>query len=91
MREKLIDALESIGIFDVTAHSESIADHLIANGVTVREKGEWVQCFEDWRCQIEGDKCSACGFEHYGCSINHFHFCPNCGADMRGEENGSRK
>ena len=47
--------------------------------------GRWKQCFEDWRQQIEGDKCSACGFEHYGPSINHYHYCPNCGARMDGE------
>ena len=45
--------------------------------------GRWEQCFEDWRKQIEGDKCSICGFEHYGASIAHF--CPNCGAKMGGE------
>lgn len=27
-------------------------------------------------------KCSACGFEHYGCSIRNYHYCPNCGARM---------
>lgn len=48
-------------------------------------RGRWEQCFEDWRHQIEGDKCSACGFEHYGCGIKHYHYCPNCGADMRKE------
>ena len=45
--------------------------------------GRWERCFEDWRQQIEGDKCSACGFEHYGCGIKYYHYCPNCGADMR--------
>lgn len=44
--------------------------------------GQWEPCFEDWRKQIEGDKCSACGFEHYGCSIRNYHYCPNCGARM---------
>ena len=39
-------------------------------------RGEWEQCFEDWRKQIEGDKCSRCGFEHYGTSIKKHHFCP---------------
>lgn len=42
-------------------------------------RGEWEQCFEDWRKQIEGDKCSRCGFEHYGTSIKKYHFCPSCG------------
>lgn len=49
--------------------------------------GRWEQCFEDWRKQIEGDKCSICGFEHYGASIAHYHFCPNCGAKMGGDGN----
>lgn len=49
--------------------------------------GRWEQCFEDWRKQIEGDKCSACGFEHYGCGIKHYHYCPNCGAKMDGDGN----
>lgn len=50
-----------------------------------RMRGEWRECFEDWRKQIAGDKCSKCGFQHYGTSINHYHFCPACGAPMTGE------
>lgn len=44
--------------------------------------GQWERCFEDWRQQIEGDKCSACGFEYYGTGIRRFHYCDNCGAKM---------
>ena len=44
--------------------------------------GQWEQCFEDWRQQIEGDKCSACGFEYYETGIRRFHYCPSCGAKM---------
>ena len=44
--------------------------------------GQWERCFEDWRQQIEGDKCSACGFEYYGTGIRRFHYCANCGAKM---------
>ncbi len=47
--------------------------------------GKWESCFEDWRKQIEGDKCSACGYEHYGTNIRHYHYCPNCGAKMDGD------
>ena len=43
--------------------------------------GEWKQCFEDWRMQIEGDECSVCGYQQYG-GVNGFNFCPNCGAKM---------
>lgn len=48
--------------------------------------GRWEQCFEDWRKQIEGDKCSLCGFEHYGTSIRDYLYCPNCGAKMDEED-----
>lgn len=51
--------------------------------------GRWEQCFEDWRQQIEGDKCSVCGFEYYGTGISRFRYCPSCGAkmDLEAEDN----
>ena len=48
-------------------------------------RGEWQVCFEDWRKQMAGDQCSKCGFQHYGTSINHYKFCPACGAPMTAE------
>lgn len=45
---------------------------------------KWEHCFEDWRHQFEGDKCYACGFEHYGIPIDHYPYCPSCGARMDG-------
>lgn len=50
-------------------------------------RGEWVTVRSpDWNglwVDYElGDKCTACGFEHYGSSIKHYNFCPNCGAQM---------
>lgn len=62
--------------------SYQYAQKLIAADVQEIRHGKWEQCFEDWRKQIEGDKCSVCGFEHYGTSIRHYHYCPNCGAKM---------
>ena len=58
-----------------------LADMQTADVVPVVH-GLWEQCFEDWRKQVVGDKCSACGFEHYGTSIGYYHYCPNCGAKM---------
>ena len=66
------------------------ADHLIANGVVVREKGEWI----DWAkrhgvvlfhhgIRSVGVVCSLCN----KLSDNKYNFCPNCGADMRKGEN----
>ena len=48
--------------------------------------GRWEQCFEDWWQQLEGDKCSACGFEHYGPGISNYNYCPNCGVRMDAKE-----
>jgi len=48
--------------------------------------GLWKRCFEDWRHQLEGDECSACGFQHYGSAIDHYLYCPNCGAKMDAKE-----
>ena len=65
--------------------SYQYAKKLIDNGYEKVMHGEWKQCFEDWRKQIDGDECSACGFQHYGTSITHYHYCPNCGARMDGD------
>ena len=40
------------------------------------EDGNWRQGFA---------KCSNCGKEYYAQVINHFGYCPNCGAKMDGE------
>lgn len=79
--DKIIDQLE------IQWGYEGMREELYAlpaADVAEVRRGRWEQCFEDWRRQIEGDKCSACGFEHYGCSIAHYQYCPNCGAQMDG-------
>lgn len=57
---------------------------LLAADVAPVANGRWEQCFEDWRKEIAGDKCSACGFEHYGTSIGYYNYCPNCGGEKSG-------
>ena len=51
----------------------------------VREnvKGEWIDCLEDDIVDVQ--ICSVCGYKEY--VIDKPNFCPNCGADMRGEDN----
>ena len=54
-----------------------------------RKTGEWVNAYPD----IESNPmlmygiCSVCGYEQ--AISNKLNFCPNCGADMRGEQNDS--
>lgn len=42
-----------------------------------RKKGKWI-------CEIGYSKCSICG----NLSTADYNYCPNCGADMRGENDG---
>ena len=95
-REALIDRLNknlsacNHGTFSDMCYSDAIetVKHFPAADVEPVRMGQWERCFEDWRQQIEGDKCSACGFEYYGTGIRRFHYCPNCGAKMEGGADG---
>lgn len=91
-REKLINWIRSIYVsnppytykatVDDTADAV-IADYLITNGVVVREKGEWV--FEEVYpgvVSLNGYMCSKCRKN----TAKKTDFCPNCGADMRGDK-----
>lgn len=65
---------------------EQLADHLLANGVIIRERGEWIT---PWVMKPYGKAygtpyCSVCKQMDGGKG----NFCGFCGADMRGEENG---
>ena len=72
-----------------------IADHLIANSVTVQEFGHWVT-LED--CSNEGVYCSVCHkkvYRHDYALCNRKNklrsaYCPNCGCRMVGGDNNGR-
>ena len=49
-----------------------------------RKKGKWL-LLTDERFDIDYYKCSECGYEPYR-KMDISNFCPNCGADMRGEQ-----
>lgn len=58
--------------------------------VEERTKGEWINYLECRHHPVsfkEGKQCSACGYIDTEKVHNFFghNFCPNCGADMRGE------
>ena len=71
---------------DIEEHIRKLGcmDFVARADVQEIKHGEWKLCYEDWRMQIAGDECSACGFQHYGTCISHYHYCPNCGAKMDG-------
>lgn len=48
-----------------------------------RKRGEWIPV----ESQTVNGRCSVCGYEShlYENDVYGEHFCPNCGADLRGE------
>ena len=81
MRENLIELLnEAPTDYDGNRNVGVIADHLIANGVTVQKKGKWVD-----------HVCSCCGKVNPTLDMNGWgdyvskntNYCGSCGADMR--------
>lgn len=81
-REAALTALQNPELFNVSPRFLQILRDLPAADVKPVRHGAWYQCFEDWRQQQEGNKCSVCGFEYYGTGIRAFHYCPNCCAKM---------
>ena len=91
-REKLIEILRVPIYPHLDADpAEVVADYLLDNGVTVRERGRWEIYDDGYGCELM--YCPICKSEFYdgdNDTIDQLHnFCPNCGADMRGEEDGN--
>ena len=86
VREKMVELIESARYWGSNT-SEEIADHLIRNGVTVREYGYWVSLTD---CANAGVYCSACNkkvYKEYYVLRNRknklrYDYCPHCGAKM---------
>ena len=82
---KLIDDFDALTT-PIDGFRHHLADYIIANGVVVREKGEWVplgqRTYGGGRCYTH--YCRQCGQHGY----DDYALCPNCGADMRKGDNG---
>ena len=59
-----------------------------------RKVGKWIEVWESQRDDFSGEydewrehKCSICGFQEL--DADRFNFCPNCGAEMKGDSNGT--
>ena len=80
-REALKQAFEEDG--HLSAYVEEMIDDIPAADVRPVVRGEWIDEYPN----IPNDPrmiCSVCGKEAMPLSTEHF--CPNCGADMRGEQ-----
>lgn len=81
LKQRLIELLSTAGwnLFTSGSVKAEIADHLIANGVTIRERGEWIKTGFGLSERVV---CSQCGSERG--SFMRPPLCIQCGADMRG-------
>ena len=75
-KEELIKALN----YDRNQYEQGYAD---AKAIFERPKGRWIDMSSGYAFN---DKCSKCGFVVHEQFINDYHFCPNCGARMDGEQ-----
>ena len=69
-----------------TGGIEKAIDEQLTYDVRENVRGEWIKL--DMHAHLADHKCSACGQECYvpTCMGDPMYvFCPNCGADMRGE------
>ena len=89
--------LNGIAEWIADGYADSVADcshisSLVSHLPSVENKGEWIK-YGVPRCGEQHYKCTSCGyyinFGQWGeLYTKEFKFCPNCGADMRGKNNG---
>ena len=94
MRDKLIELISAGQVefleiqardddpqdWDMRTSSEVIADHLIANGVTIREHGVWKPYYDHFKKEKQiGWICTNCSVVVKGFDTG---YCPWCGAVM---------
>lgn len=90
VRKKLVELLTNspqLDVLDWTTGWEEAANYLIANGVTVQERGYWESLTD---CANAGVYCSVCHKKVYKedyarCNRKNklrSAYCPNCGAKM---------
>ena len=88
-RETLLERAEYDNNYRLIIPAEAIKTAPAADVAPVVH-GCFEPCFDEngnWRQGFA--KCSNCGKEYYAQVINHFGYCPNCGAKMDGGADNS--
>lgn len=81
MKQQLIELLDiAVGDCNLTeSEVKIVANYLIDNGVTIRERGEWKEVYQNKQATVY--ECSKC----HHLSLGTSDYCI-CGADMRGKK-----
>ena len=69
---------------DITKVVDDVVEQLGSKGFTPMKRGKWV----NGKCTICGKSLEDLFTGEFYYDDNEINFCPNCGADMRGENNG---
>lgn len=88
-RQAAIDALDgeiklkdSDDVDNVARYIQQVARKINELPSIERKKGKWIDTHEEEEWYAREYRCSECGDTMLGVA----NFCPNCGADMRGEK-----
>ena len=92
--DALIEALDSFILDETTdIHGDTVREILERLPTIERKTGRWIYGEDEYG--IDGYHCDKCGFfvpwDYTHKFINYiedYNFCPSCGADMRGEQDG---
>jgi rubrerythrin len=87
MMTKYIDCKQAqqLLINDNDFSAVELLDHMPAADVVEVRRGEWIK--DEWSLFYPRYNCSVCGCIRLGEPTK---FCPDCGADMRGNNNDNR-
>ena len=85
--EEMANEIEIIGYCDGSVDFYKTASRLYRKGYRKQSEGEWIQQLRPYEDEIV---CSVCGanFNIIDNCTERFNFCPNCGAEMRKEDEG---
>lgn len=88
MEKQMVDDL--IEIFDKEYEKrrlitpQNTAEKLIAKSYRKQTEGEWLCIYLNKFEHLSKHKCSECGFVN----TTRYNYCPNCGAKMKGADDG---
>lgn len=90
-RELLYKAQRLINYGEITLGEYVEMTKPLDEEIEERKQGKWIEVWESERDEFSGEydewrehKCSICDFQEM--DADRFNFCPNCGAEMRGNE-----